>query len=753
MRRAGTHFRTHQGLRVGLTFTIALGLATLPAGCGDDSAGTNDSDASVQGDVATGGDGGGGGDAEVEADADLGPAQCDDGIDNDGDGLVDWQLDLGCTGPGDRTEGGLNNELEDGWTVFEAAADTSIYYVSSATGDDAYSGLSPEWDGTDGPKATAAAGIALLQDGQPDWLLFRRGDVWVDETLGNWSISGRSESEPVIIGSYGDSTERPRFEVSNTWLITHGGGGASEQRSHVRILGVHVFMYSKDPDDPRFTGFGGSCLQWLRDGGDVLMEDLKCEYAQLNLQSDPTLPLTVRRSVLTGNYALDSHAQSMFTSIAAPLLVEENIMNHGGWSDVFRLVLWEPETNHVVWAAISDGRFGLELDGSFYDVDGVDLGGSGSMADVATTLEAAINGVVGAGAVELRFTDGGVFQLRAPGFDSGPDYGVTAYAGSTAGTDLDPLFNPSAQGSPESTIFNRNMYLSHGFGNTTVRGNIDANGASGGLQQRMGGVCDGNLFLRNPIAITFGSSQNDGDQYVGGAITNNVILGARNIDTQVQGTGISVGSYTTTDGGGHALIRDLEISGNIAAHNVHGTGNIRVLLLQGDGAHENVSVHNNIVYDWAKPAWPDPMDQRAFGFQLNCAAGSTGVEIFDNILQQPGGGFLMSSNNDAAGVGLHDNVYFSSAPDPPDVWSRGWFNLSGSVSMTEWLAATGETAATAEQVVFVDPDRTLETYMESLGLEATYEAFMTEAVGQSKYNWRPEFTAAATNAYIRAGFQ
>ncbi len=737
----------HTCARLGL----AMVLMVIPAGCGDDSAGTNDSDAAVDGDGGANGDGGG--DAEAEADADLGPAECDDGIDNDGDGLVDWQYDLGCTGPGDRTEGGLNNELDNGWTVFEAAADTNIYYVSSASGDDTWSGLAPDWDGTDGPKATAAAGVALLQDGQPDWLLFRRGDVWTDETLGNWSVSGRSETEPVIIGSYGDSTQRPRFDVSETWLITHGGGGASEQRSHVRILGVHVFMYTKDPDDPRFTGFGGSCLQWLRDGGDVLMEDLKCEYAQLNLQSVPTLPFRVRRSVLTGNYALDSHAQSMFTSIAAPLLVEENIMNHGGWSDVFRLVLWEPETDHATWAAITDGRFGLELDATFYDVDGVDLSGAGSMADVATTLEAAINGVVGAGAVELRFTDGGVFQLRAPGFASGPDYGVTAYAGSTAGTDLDPLFNPAAQGSPESTIFNRNMYLSHGFGNTTVRGNIDANGASGGLQQRMGGVCDGNLFLRDPIAITFGSNQNDGDQYVGGAITNNVFLDARNIDTQVQGTGISVGSYTTTDNGGHSLIRDLEISGNIAAHNIHGTGNIRVLLLQGDGAHENVSVHDNIVYDWAKPTWPDPMDQRAFGFQLNCAAGTTGVEIFDNILQQPGGGFLMSSNNDAAGVVLHDNIYFSSAPDPPDVWSRGWFSLGSSVSMTEWLAATGETAATAEQVTFVDPDRTIETYMESLGEQATYEAFIAEAILQSKYHWRSEYTADAVNAYIRAGFQ
>ena len=155
------------------------------------------------------------------------PTECNDGIDNDGDGLVDWQLDLGCYGPSDATEGGLNNALDHGWTVFEAASDTRVIHVSSSEGDDAWSGLAPAWDGTDGPKKTAAAAIALLSDGSPDWLLFKRGDVWVDETMGNWHISGRSEDEPVIIATYGDSTERARFEVADTWLITHGGGGAS----------------------------------------------------------------------------------------------------------------------------------------------------------------------------------------------------------------------------------------------------------------------------------------------------------------------------------------------------------------------------------------------------------------------------------------------------------------------------------------------------------------------------------------------
>ena len=80
--------------------------------------------------------------------------------------------------------------------------------------------------------------------------------------------------------------------------------------------------------------------------------------------------------------------------IAQPFLeltVEENVFNHGGWNDDFRLVLSEPVTDHQQWAAVSDGRFGLELAGTQHDIAGVDLSGVTSMQDVASQLEAAIN--------------------------------------------------------------------------------------------------------------------------------------------------------------------------------------------------------------------------------------------------------------------------------------------------------------------------------------------------------------------------
>ncbi len=53
---------------------------------------------------------------------------------------------------------------------------------------------------------------------------------------------------------------------------------------------------------------------------------------------------------------------------------------------------------------------------------------------------------------------------------------------------------------------------------------------------------------------------------------------------------------------------------------------------------------------------------------------------------------------------------------------------------------------------FTDPDRFLETYLETLGQAPTLGAFLAEARQQSRANWRPEYSARAVNEYIREGF-
>ena len=53
---------------------------------------------------------------------------------------------------------------------------------------------------------------------------------------------------------------------------------------------------------------------------------------------------------------------------------------------------------------------------------------------------------------------------------------------------------------------------------------------------------------------------------------------------------------------------------------------------------------------------------------------------------------------------------------------------------------------------YVDPNRSVGSYNASLGGVGTTAAFLAEARKQSRDNWRPQYTAAAVNSYIRAGF-
>ena len=50
--------------------------------------------------------------------------ECNDGIDNDGDGLIDWQFDFGCWGAGDNTEVAATRQQENGWTTFNPSDDS-----------------------------------------------------------------------------------------------------------------------------------------------------------------------------------------------------------------------------------------------------------------------------------------------------------------------------------------------------------------------------------------------------------------------------------------------------------------------------------------------------------------------------------------------------------------------------------------------------------------------------------------------------
>lgn len=291
-------------------------------GCGDDGGGAGDGD----GGAVT--DGGGTPDARV-------PGECDDGVDNDGDGHVDWQRDLGCYGPADATEAAGPREDEDGFTTFEIEVDSVVAYVS-AEGDDEADGSTPE---------TAVASLAraaeLVRDGEHDFILLRRGDTWRGQSLGRFK-SGRDAAGPLVVAGYGDSTELPRLEIDDH-LIDHDG----QSRSFVALIGLHLVAYRLDPADPEFDGVTGGGLRYVGNGEHLLIEGCHLEYGEIVVQSIGDALYTdveVRRNVVEKSYHAGTcppgnpngdptHRPSgMYSSHVDRLTIEGNLFDHNGWN-------------------------------------------------------------------------------------------------------------------------------------------------------------------------------------------------------------------------------------------------------------------------------------------------------------------------------------------------------------------------------------------------------------------------------------
>jgi hypothetical protein len=132
-------------------------------------------------------------------------------------------------------------------------------------------------------------------------------------------------------------------------------------------------------------------------------------------------------------------------------------------------------------------------------------------------------------------------------------------------------------------------------------------------------------------------------------------------------------------------------------------------------------------------------------FAFRDPATQTGVSFHGNEIQ--GTGRLLLDDLTEAGV-FHDN-YYSSTLDQ----SR-WFAATGTtyVSLADYRTRSGDTTSVAATRTYVDPGRTVETYLASLGYATDMDGFVAELVQQSKLNWRPALTAAAINRYVREGF-
>jgi hypothetical protein len=252
----------------------------------------------------------------------------DEGDGGDGEDGED-DADDGATG-GDNPYANRPELDEDGWTILNPSEDSRIIYVSSSEGDDANDGLSPET-----PIQTIAKGVWMLRDGYPDWLMLKAGDIW-NEGIRAWgNTHGRSESEPIVLTSYGEGP-RPKLLTANEEVFKRAGSNPIVR--HIAFVGLHFKPDKRDPSDPNFVlgeeRYPGGWT-WLGPGGDVLIEDCVIEKYKDNIiiQGGPS-GIKIRRNIIIDAWGKGSHAQGIFAKDVNGLLIEENIFDHNGYHDL-----------------------------------------------------------------------------------------------------------------------------------------------------------------------------------------------------------------------------------------------------------------------------------------------------------------------------------------------------------------------------------------------------------------------------------
>ncbi|MEM1212090.1 MAG: right-handed parallel beta-helix repeat-containing protein [Planctomycetota bacterium] len=257
--------------------------------------------------------------------------------------------------------------LGEGWLDLSPSRDSRIIYVSSSTGDDGNDGTSPRT-----AVKTPARGYSLIRGNKPDWLLFKRGDVF-DARMPGIYKSGRSVDEPLVFGAYGEGP-RPVFQTNRGVIANAAKSGGSPPIRYIVFRDLHLYANTRDPANPAFSWDDAKSnihgIRWAHPAHNIVFENLLIEYFQQGVSLIPRDPrntsalvgkdFTLRRCVIRFNYGTwrDGHrgkSQGLYASRMDGVRIEGCIFDHNGWDPrVDRAV--KNKFNHNIYISIDNAR-------------------------------------------------------------------------------------------------------------------------------------------------------------------------------------------------------------------------------------------------------------------------------------------------------------------------------------------------------------------------------------------------------------
>ncbi len=308
-------------------------------------------------------------------------------------------------------------------------------------------------------------------------------------------------------------------------------------------------------------------------------------------------------------------------------------------------------------------------------------------------------------------------------------------------------WNESVPGA-EATVYNHNAYITSTNTNVTFSGNISARASSHGAQVRPGGTVTNNLFIENPIGLSFGY-ENSGLPTPGGVqgnISGNLFIGNRDINGGKRGWAIEIGN---TKPGANTRISDNIFTGDtqkaypaiMLNYDPAGTGDVGI---------NDLTIEDNLAYGWYK------------GLSISAAfvpggsgkLGLNGLAVRNNDFQQLTASAAAAVQHNAAFLvsaeQFSGNRYSTSGANPAD--PSGGFSIQGATKTLNQWQATIEPTAKSTQVIYMEPTRSIASYTSTVGGAASVDAFLAAARQLCSQNWDLDYTSSAAINYVRLGF-
>ncbi|MFK7960957.1 MAG: hypothetical protein AB8G96_10575, partial [Phycisphaerales bacterium] len=286
-----------------------------------------------------------------------------------------------------------------------------------------------------------------------------------------------------------------------------------------------------------------------------------------------------------------------------------------------------------------------------------------------------------------------------------------------------------------ATIFNRDVYIKD-CRDVVTRGNITARGASGGIQQRTGGLSEFNLSIENPIAVSFGHLENSLDWESTGAIRYNVAIDSRDIGNAPRGQAFKV----------NRTALGVIVEENIVTGNTLGTGSTMGFEIRDSAG---TIVRNNIIHDWMETDYVQSWGARGDGILIR--GGNTALQINGNLIWQPNGGYGIGIEGGfSSEYAFWDNHYYSTNQANIQHRNPSW------LSHAQWASGSGETGMITTEPTFDaggdGQTPTIAGYLDSIGMDGSVDEFLAAVRQQRKGSWNPALTSYEVITFIRGEF-